>query len=214
MKVVFTYGMTRLKLNISGNLNFKLNIMRPTYHTAVYRMSMSTVRGIRYHKYSHSNYITKQPEQETKPNDEWRHVSLRIRIRKGLFQLVLGQVSVYITLILVALEILTVNEMFDASLDTLRLRSEKMQLVEHLCNELIMLHFLARFHDAHDGCLDRNGSVLINFFRVVRGRERSHGNADLTTLACKLDVGTKCVAVGDLFRLGLLFQNLVLAAGE
>ena len=94
----------------------------------------------------------------------------------------LRQVPVDACVVLVALEVLAVNQTFDALLDDLGVRLEERQLREDLAHQLLMRQRLARLHDAHDGGLDGQGTVLFHAFTVVAFLERRHRNADLAHL--------------------------------
>mmetsp|Transcript_23744 Transcript_23744/g.77363 ORF Transcript_23744/g.77363 Transcript_23744/m.77363 type:complete len:746 (+) Transcript_23744:257-2494(+) len=133
----------------------------------------------------------------------------------------LREILVHPPVVLVALQKLTLDERLDPLLDHVRVGHEAGgQLRSHVGDESVVLHLLARLHDADDRSLDLRLSVLVHLLaRLVLLRLRLALRRDRADLEAQLlggegGVEGEGVRLVNLAPLRLLEQELELAARE
>mmetsp|Transcript_30249 Transcript_30249/g.95448 ORF Transcript_30249/g.95448 Transcript_30249/m.95448 type:complete len:335 (-) Transcript_30249:1489-2493(-) len=133
----------------------------------------------------------------------------------------LREILVHPPVVLVALQKLTLDERLDPLLDHVRVGHEAGgQLRSHVGDESVVLHLLARLHDADDRSLDLRLSVLVHLLaRLVLLRLRLALRRDRADLEAQLlggegGVEGEGVRLVNLAPLWLLEQELELAARE
>mmetsp|Transcript_8776 Transcript_8776/g.25247 ORF Transcript_8776/g.25247 Transcript_8776/m.25247 type:complete len:508 (-) Transcript_8776:1019-2542(-) len=126
----------------------------------------------------------------------------------------LREVIVDVGVVLASLEVFTLDQGLNALLDNARVGVEEGELRQHFRQQLLMLQRFSGLHDAHDGCLDGDGSVLLHLLGVdgrVKGR---HRDADLAHVAREFGIGLELVGRVDLVAGWRLGKDLVLSARQ
>mmetsp|Transcript_5016 Transcript_5016/g.12784 ORF Transcript_5016/g.12784 Transcript_5016/m.12784 type:complete len:323 (+) Transcript_5016:59-1027(+) len=127
-----------------------------------------------------------------------------------------GQVLEDVGVVLVSLQVLPRDEVFDSPLDHLHLGLEHLgQLRHHLRHELVVLEDFARLHRPHHRGVDRVPPVLVHVLQdlllLLKGRQR---HADPRHPIRELRVQLEVVLLADRLSRGVLHQQLVLGAAQ
>jgi hypothetical protein len=128
------------------------------------------------------------------------------------------KVIVILFIVLVSLEILSVNEPFDSLLDHERVWYELgLEVPGGLQEERRMVETLSGLHDSHNGCIDDQLSVVINLFgdlislcRLLLFRAE-HRQFDLETVVLVGEVNLEEIFILELAFLWELVKDLELA---
>lgn len=120
----------------------------------------------------------------------------------------LSQVTIHAGFVFVTLQVLSINQSLNATLDTFWLWTKKLKLLEYFSDEIRVTQLLSRLHDSNNGCLNCDCPVILHSFRIMTRLQTRHRNSQLSTVVAKFNCSFETITRTNFFTFGSFFVTL------